>query len=111
MISPLFPPQNNLGTSGFPSLFRLLSHFRVFLRGNSAIHFKEENTANTISPHSLFSPPVPLYISAGSDLFVCVVFLPMPVNKACYLCASAHVCERIRTSLEQPGEKDVLVHL
>lgn len=53
---------------------------------------------------------LPLHISAESDLFVCVVFLPVPVDKACYLCASARVCERIRTSQEQPGERDVLVH-
>ncbi len=107
----LFPPQNNLSTSGFLFLFTcLLSHFHLSLLGHSAIHLEEENTANAISLYSLLSALVSFHISAESDLFVCVVFLPVPVDKACYLCASAPVCERIRTSQEQPGEKDVLVH-
>lgn len=50
------------------------------------------------------------FILVLSLICLCVVFLPVPVDKACYLCASARVCERIRTSQEQPGEKDVLVH-
>lgn len=84
--------------------------FHLFLLGHSAIHLEEENRANAISLYSLSFALAPFHIGAESDLFVCVVFLPVPVDKACYLCASARVCERIRTPQEQPGEKDVLVH-
>lgn len=80
-------------TSESLSLFCLLSHFHVFLPGHSAIHFKEENTTNAISLYSLSSALAAFHIGAESDLFVFVIFLPVPVDKACYLCASARVCE------------------
>lgn len=48
-----------------------LSHFHLILLGHSAIHFKEENTANAISLYRLSSALAPFHIGAESDLFVC----------------------------------------
>lgn len=75
-----------------------------------AKHLVDLNIADGISLACLSSALSLFHINAESGLFVCIGFLLVPVDKACYLCAAARVCEQIRTSQEQPRERDVLVH-
>lgn len=107
----LFLPQNNLSTSGFLRVFSARSLiFMSSSRGKVQFILKRKTR---LMP-SLYTPSFLLslhFISALSLICLCVSsFFPVPVDKPGYLCASACVCERIRTSQGQPGEKDVLVH-
>lgn len=69
----------------------LVLSFPSFSLGAECNSFGWRTTANAISLISPSSVLVPFHTSTDSNLFVCVVFVRVPMDKAKYLCASARV--------------------